>query len=178
MSSRGSSCTAMCTRSWRKKGTMRRLRSQKMDLCDFEAQAMDEGGFEVSRTWSFGGLLRSIRTWNCLNLRSTIRINFDLRSSYPFSSPDKLTMLSITTWASALAIFGTALAGPIGPNPPLSNNACTKDLGALGLSSSWASKIPCTGNAQLTCSVLQQLFPKNETFSGGSQYYQTLVDVP
>lgn len=87
-------------------------------------------------------------------------------------------MLSITTWASALAIFGTAFAGPIGSNPTLSSSACTKDLGALGVPSSWASKIPCTGNAKLTCSVLQQLFPSNETFTGSSQYYQTLVDVP
>ncbi|KAF9731660.1 hypothetical protein PMIN07_001846 [Paraphaeosphaeria minitans] len=84
-------------------------------------------------------------------------------------------MLSITTWASALALFGAAYAGP---TPPLSNNACSKSLGALGLPASWTKSIPCTGNARLTCSVLQHLFPSNETFTGGSQYYQTLVQVP
>lgn len=87
------------------------------------------------------------------------------------------TMLLPTAWASALAYAGTVLAAATPPHPSAANGSCSESLASLGLPSSWSSNTTCSGNARQTCSILQYLFPSNETFTGGSQYYEPLVEV-
>ncbi|KAH7014660.1 hypothetical protein B0J12DRAFT_611307 [Macrophomina phaseolina] len=86
-------------------------------------------------------------------------------------------MLLPTAWASALAYAGTVLAAATPPHPSAANGSCSESLASLGLPSSWSSNTTCSGNARQTCSILQYLFPSNETFTGGSQYYEPLVEV-
>lgn len=119
----------------------------------------------------FGGFLGRIKTFG-------LSLSLISQSHHLFSLfADQIAMLFSTAWASALAFAGTVLAAATPPLPSAANDSCSESLASLDLPSAWFSNTACSGNARQTCSILQYLFPSNETFTGGSQYYEPLVEV-
>lgn len=54
-------------------------------------------------------------------------------------------------------------------------SSATTVLANLGLNT---ARPIVTGNVGFTCQVLQELFPKNETFTDKSPYYTRLYEIP
>ncbi|OJJ67831.1 hypothetical protein ASPBRDRAFT_134466 [Aspergillus brasiliensis CBS 101740] len=84
-------------------------------------------------------------------------------------------LISLLGAVAAFAASGTA--ADVSPSPsgtaPKSSSAADS-LSSLGLSLP-AGKVP-VGDVGYTCNVLSRAFPKNETFTASSPYYEALID--